>query len=167
MRVYNVTSGLSSPLHVRSLGPTDHQFASEEFFIVKLVDGTSSLNQTNLHIINQSITNWAPGAALWLVWQMADATGKAQGLAIDNLSFSAVSQSVTEPPLSFQTTATNLVLSWTGVVGETYQVQYKDDLRAASWTPLGNPITGTRGPLNATNSLNQAIQRFYRLEILP
>jgi hypothetical protein len=53
------------------------------------VDGTQALNQTNLVVANQWITNWPPGAALWLVWTMADSTGKAQGLGIDNLSFSA------------------------------------------------------------------------------
>ena len=53
------------------------------------VDGTSSLNQTNLSVLNQTITNWPPGAALWLAWRMPDSTGKAQGLAVDNLSFSA------------------------------------------------------------------------------
>ena len=53
------------------------------------VDGTAALNQTNLAVFNQVITNWAPGAALWLVWEMASPAGKSQGLAIDNLSFSA------------------------------------------------------------------------------
>jgi autotransporter-associated beta strand protein len=53
------------------------------------VDGTSTLNQTNLGVLNQTITNWPSGAALWLVWQMTDSTGKAQGLGIDNLNFSA------------------------------------------------------------------------------
>ncbi len=53
------------------------------------VDGTQALNQTNLVVANQWITNWPPGAALWLVWTMADPGGKAQGLGIDNLSFSA------------------------------------------------------------------------------
>jgi len=53
------------------------------------VDGTQALNQTNLVVANQWITNWPPGAALWLVWTMADSTGKSQGLGIDNLSFSA------------------------------------------------------------------------------
>jgi len=54
------------------------------------VDGTSPLNQTNLSAVNQVITNWLPGAVLWLVWEMADSDGKAQGLAIDSLSFSAL-----------------------------------------------------------------------------
>jgi hypothetical protein len=53
------------------------------------VDGTLALNQTNLSVLNQTITNWPPGAALWLAWRMPDLTGKAQGLAVDNLSFSA------------------------------------------------------------------------------
>ena len=53
------------------------------------VDGTAALNQTNLAVFDQVITNWAPGAALWLVWEMASPAGKSQGLAIDNLSFSA------------------------------------------------------------------------------
>jgi hypothetical protein len=67
------------------------------------VDGTLAANQTNLSIVNQTITNWPPGAALWLLWVMADPTGKAQGLAIDNLSFSAysgASASNTPPSLS-------------------------------------------------------------------
>jgi hypothetical protein len=53
------------------------------------VDGTSPMNRTNLSVWNQTITNWPPGAALWLAWRMPDSTGKAQGLAVDNLSFSA------------------------------------------------------------------------------
>jgi len=53
------------------------------------VDGTSPVNQTNLAVVNLAIMNWPPRAALWLVWEMADAAGKAQGLAIDNFTFSA------------------------------------------------------------------------------
>src|SRR5205085_455861 len=49
------------------------------------VDGTASVNKTNLSLINQQIADWPAGAALWLVWLMVDAAGKAQGLAIDNL----------------------------------------------------------------------------------
>jgi hypothetical protein len=55
------------------------------------VDGTSALNQTNLGVVNLPITNWPPAAALWLVWEMTDSASKAQGLAIDNLRFSASS----------------------------------------------------------------------------
>jgi hypothetical protein len=132
------------------------------------VDGTSGVNQTNLSVSSQVVTNWPPGAALWLVWEMTDVTGKAQGLAIDNFSFSASVQASTPPvPVSFQLTGTNVVLSWTGAGGQSYQVEYKDDLRAANWTPLGNPIAGAGAAVSVTNNLNQATQRFFRLQILP
>lgn len=63
------------------------------------VDGTQSANQVYLSVTNQPISDWPPGAALWLIWQMADATGNSQGLAIDNLAFSANSTYSTGLPL--------------------------------------------------------------------
>lgn len=53
------------------------------------VDGNSPANRISLGVTNQITTNWPPGAALWLVWTMADSAGKSQGLAIDDFHFSA------------------------------------------------------------------------------
>ncbi len=132
------------------------------------MDGTAAANQANLSIANQTIANWPPGAALWLVWQMTDPTGKAQGLAIDNLTFSAAAQSTTAGfPITFETTTTNLTISWFGAVGQTYQLEYKDDLRATSWTALGTPVAGTGTQLSFTNDFGQSAQRFFRLQVLP
>jgi hypothetical protein len=132
------------------------------------VDGTLAINQTNLSSVNQPIVDWAPGVALWLVWQMTDPTGKAQGLAIDNLSFSA-GNSATAPlvPLNFQVGATNLVLSWIGLNGQTYQVEYKDDLAAGTWQPLGSPVVGTGAPLTFNADLKVLSQRYFRLRMTP
>jgi len=132
------------------------------------VDVTASMNQTNLSIVNQQIADWPAGAALWLIWQMVDVTGKAQGLAIDDLSFSA-SSVATSPslPLSFQTTTTNLVLSWTSTAGQSYQIEYKDNLAASTWTALGSSIAGTGGIVSVTNDFTKSAQRFYRLSLLP
>jgi hypothetical protein len=128
------------------------------------VDGTAALNQTNLSVLNQAITNWPPGAALWLVWSMPDATGKAQGLAIDNLSVSAsVPLAV---PLTIQTSGTNLLLTWPGVAGQTYQLESKTNLTAAAWTPAGSPVTGTGAPLTLTNSVGPASQSFFHLRLV-
>jgi hypothetical protein len=128
------------------------------------VDGTSPLNQTNLGVLNQTITNWSPGAALWLVWQMTDSTGKAQGLAIDNLAFAA-----TIPPLpmpvNIQVAGTNLLLNWTGSAGLNYQIQYKNDLSASVWTQLGGLIPGNNSNLTVTNNIPPSAQRFYRIMI--
>jgi len=131
---------------------------------VVAVDGTAPMNQTNLSVLDQTITNWPPGAALWLVWQMTSSTGKAQGLAIDNLSFSA---SVPLPvPLNVQFAGTNLFLNWPGVAGQTYQLEVKTNLTDLFWTPYGNPVTGTGGTLALTNNFGASSQRFFRLQLV-
>ena len=128
------------------------------------VDGTSPLNQTNLSVLDQTLTNWPPGAALWLVWEMTDSTGKAQGLGMDNLSFSA---SIPLPvPVNIQTSGTNLFLNWPAGAGQSYQLEYKDDLTAPTWTPLGSPVTGTGGTLTLTNNLGDSPQRYFRLRLV-
>jgi Lamin Tail Domain len=81
------------------------------------VDGTAAANQSVITTTNQAITNWTAGAALWLVWQMTDPTGKAQGLGIDNFSFSAIATlpgtTNTPPTLTIQTSPANaFVISW-------------------------------------------------------
>jgi hypothetical protein len=129
------------------------------------VDGTSSLNQTNLSVVNQAI-NWPPGAALWLVWEMTDPTGRAQGLGIDNFSFSASGPQTSIPvPLTIQTAGTNFSVSWPTAQGQLYQPEYNADLRTTNWLPVCPPITGTGNVLVFTNDLTAA-QRFFRLLIL-
>jgi hypothetical protein len=132
------------------------------------VDGTLASNQTNLSVINQTIANWPPGAALWLFWVMASPTGKAQGLAIDNLSFSAsTATTVTAPQLSvLNLTGSSLTLAWPTVAGALYRVQYKDDLAAPAWTTLGNDLPGTGAPLSVDLDLSAAPQRFYRIMVV-
>jgi len=127
------------------------------------VDGTAALNQTNLEVLNQTITNWPPGAALWLVWQMTDSTGKAQGLGIDNLSFSA---NMPPPELSAQISGGSLLLSWPTVIGQTYQLEYKNNLNDPAWIPLNAPLDGTGGMLSLTNSFSGSAQRFFRLQVV-
>jgi len=128
------------------------------------VDGTAPVNQANLGVLDQAISDWPPGAALWLVWQMPDATGKAQGLAIDNLSFSAsLPLSV---PLTVQAAGTNFLLNWRGAAGQSYQLEYKNNLADPAWTPVGNPLTGGGGVLTLTNSTGTSSQRYFRLHLV-
>jgi len=123
-----------------------------------------ALNQTNVNVLNQAIASWPPGAALWLVWQMTDATGKAQGLAIDNLSFAAGVTPV-PVPLNFAAAAAGAagLLTWPSVAGQNYQLEYKDDLLAPAWTSLGSPVLGNGETMTLTNDFAAAAQRYYRL----
>jgi hypothetical protein len=129
------------------------------------VDGTSSLNQTNLGVVNQAI-NWPPGAALWLVWEMVDPAGKAQGLAIDNLSFSASDRPMAAPvSLTVLQDATKVAFNWPTLVGQSYQVEYNDDLGTTNWIPLDTPLDGTGNQVGFTNNIT-ASNRFFRLRLI-
>jgi hypothetical protein len=99
---------------------------------------------------------------------MADPAGIAQGLAIDDLSFSAWAAPVLNPvPLTPQVAGASLILSWTSYTGQSYQLQFKNNLNDPVWQPLGAPILGTGSPISATNDLTSPTQRFFRLSILP
>ena len=100
---------------------------------------------------------------------MSDSSGKAQGLAIDNLTFSASDQPAVEtgPGLNVQTANGSLVMSWLSVSGTSYQIEYNDNLNSNIWTALGSPLLGTGSILTVTNDISQSSQRFYRLRIVP
>src|SRR6185369_5764284 len=120
-------------------------------------------------IVNQAVTNWPASSALWLVWQMPDATGKAQGLAIDNLAFAASDQPIQEvgPGLTVQAMGNDLIISWVTMPGQNYQVEYKNDLSETNWTPLGTTWFGNGSLLTLTNALSPTPERFYRLRLVP
>jgi hypothetical protein len=129
------------------------------------VDGTNPTNQTSLAVTNQTITNWPPGAALWLVWEMASATGKAQGLAIDNLRFSASEFSAASNTVSLSLQGSSghqFVLSWPSAAAS-YQLHAATNLTPPVFWSL---VTNAPAASNGTNSLAIAATntaQFFRL----
>lgn len=133
-------------------------------------DGTETGNQTILGVTNQAITNWAPGAALWLVWQMASPAGKSQGLGIDNLTFSAntLSSGTNQPVLSIQGaggatgSGNQFVISWPDV-GVAYQLLSTTNLtQPATWSPAAGTPAETNGVYYFNVSFTNTAQ-FFRL----
>ncbi len=59
------------------------------------------------------------------------------------------------------------VFNWLTITGQTYQIEYKDNLTAATWNLLGGPVAGTGNLIISTNNLSASPQRFFRLEISP
>jgi hypothetical protein len=134
------------------------------------VDGTEATNQSILGVTDQAITNWAPGAALWLVWEMASPTGKSQGLAIDNLTFSAFNSSslTNQPVLSIQGAGSargsgnQLVISWPDV-GVPYRLLSTTNLTLpVTWSPGSGAPTETNGVFYFNVSFTNTAQ-FFRL----
>jgi hypothetical protein len=130
------------------------------------VDGTAPTNQINLTVTNQPIISWPPGSALWLVWEMASATGKSQGLAIDNLSFAATALGTptNTPLLSLQPAAANqFVLSWPAPAAG-YQVYVTTNLVPPNpWQLVTNPATLSNGTFFLTIPTTNAAAQFFRL----
>jgi hypothetical protein len=90
-------------------------------------------------VTNQAISNCPPGAALWLVWEMADAAGGSQGLGIDNFTFSATG--FMPPLLSVVQSNASFILAWP-VSGISYTLQYNsaDITQPSAWLPVDLPV---------------------------
>jgi hypothetical protein len=157
----NITAALAS-LNVSFRFPTN----SEATTPIPM-DGTASSNQVSLGVINTPITNWPPGAALWLTWQMDDAAGKGQGLAIDDLTFSASTAPIIVPAsLNIQVFGTKIVLSWPAA-GTGYVLQNESDLTQTNgWSTVGQPVVPTNS-LNTVTLPVSAGSEFYRSKQMP
>lgn len=127
------------------------------------VDGTLPANQISVGVTNQAVAAWEPGAALWLTWEMTDPAGKAQGLAIDDLTFSASpGQTMLPAVLSIALSGGNALISWpSALVG--YQLQNNSDLgNAIGWGSVPQQVTVSNGFNVATVPV--AGTQFYRLK---
>jgi len=75
--------------------------------------------------------------------------------------------SVPMPAVFKAITLTNgtAMLTWSAVAGQTYQVQYSDDLTRTNWSILTKPTVATNGVMTATdfNDIAASAQRFYRV----
>jgi hypothetical protein len=61
----------------------------------------------------------------------------------------------------------HFIFSWPSALGQAYQVEFKTNLLAANWTPLGNPVIGAGVPLSFTNSSASSPQGYYRVRLEP
>jgi hypothetical protein len=72
------------------------------------------------------------------------------------------------PELSGAVLSGNLShFDWLAGFGQTYQLEYKEDLTAVSWIPFGSPVAGSGQNVTITNNPGTSTHRFFRLRILP
>jgi hypothetical protein len=71
------------------------------------------------------------------------------------------------PRLDVTLTSNQFVFTWPTLLGQSYEIEYCDDLGAGFWAPSGDAIGGTGALLTLTNQLALPNQRFYRLKLLP
>jgi hypothetical protein len=72
------------------------------------------------------------------------------------------------PAIASITFSNSLVtINWTSIPGQSYRVQYLDNLTATNWTPLAPDISATGSTATATDPAMLASRRFYRLMVIP
>jgi len=97
---------------------------------------------------------------LWLVWLAADSQGSAQGIAIDNLRFSA---SIAPVSLSIQRSGSDLVLSWPQSAAG-YTLQSNGDLaQSNNWSSVAQSINPAGG-LNTVTVPGTTSPQYFRLK---
>jgi hypothetical protein len=62
--------------------------------------------------------------------------------------------------------AGSLSLTWSTIPGKTYRVEYRNDLHAGPWQPLGAERTAVGTSLTIIDNIGLQPQRFYRITIL-
>ena len=135
------------------------------------MDGTLPINQVTNAVVNQTITNWPPGAALWLIWEYADDTSSAQGIGIDNLSFTASAGTTARPPvlgnIIFNNGGNNagFSFSFTDATGASFTVWSTTNLSLpfGQWRNLGHPTETTPGTYEFDDPQTTFPQRFYQV----
>jgi uncharacterized protein YfiM (DUF2279 family) len=60
---------------------------------------------------------------------------------------------------------TQFVVSWPTITGQTYQLEYTDDLSSGTWTPLDDALAGTGAIVAVTNNISASPHRFFRVQV--
>jgi hypothetical protein len=68
---------------------------------------------------------------------------------------------------SMTRTGGTLHLSWSSYFGRSYQLQYKTNLNASSWSNLGSPIVANGPTTSTSDTMSSPGYRFYRVMLLP
>jgi hypothetical protein len=71
------------------------------------------------------------------------------------------------PVLQVTTHPGMLVFTWNSVPGQQYQMEYKDQMEAPQWLPVGPVIWGTGETLSVTNAVGTELSKFFRLSLAP
>jgi hypothetical protein len=95
------------------------------------------------------------GGAVAANYTIAYVNGTLQVMSAPQLACATVSVSGTK----------QFIVSWPTITGQTYQLEYTDNLKSSVWTPLGSALTGTGISMAVTNDMSASPHRFFRLQV--
>jgi hypothetical protein len=100
----------------------------------------------------------------WKYYYVSGATGARAQLSVSNIRVAAVVP--LSPLLKNATSDGAFHFSFNSQTDQSYQLEYKDDLSDATWTPLGPPVNGTGDTIELSDTTEGQAHRFYRLVAL-
>jgi hypothetical protein len=120
-----------------------------------------------------AIINPTNGTFIWAVTNVsAPSTNSITVRVTDNgtppLSDAKTFSVIVQPPLQFSSITPNgsaVNFTFNSLPGQSYQLEYKNNLGDAQWTLLGSPVAGTGAALNLADNTPPPSQRFYRLVV--
>lgn len=148
----------------------------------------AGLAGANLAFLNQGVTSMLGTFTVqnegWSTWQwqeLVDGNGNPAKVTFDgtaqtlrmggtsgnevNVNFLMLVPTTPYPKITATHAGGNITLSFPAQNGYNYQVQYKNNLTDASWTPLGSPISGNNTIQSVNDSTAGNSHRFYRVQI--
>ena len=140
-----------------------------EIYITSYAGGVYRLNPVDSD--SDGLPNW------WEMQYFASPTAAVAAEDSDGDGYSNLQEftAATDPqaPASALRVATpekegaTVVIEFPTVFGKRYQVEFKNDLLLATWTPLGDPVAGTGTSVEKTDTQAPDDERFYRVTVLP
>jgi len=85
-------------------------------------------------------------------------------LALDDAKTFTVTV-VSAPVADISVAGSVVTIHWTAILGQSYRVQYKDNIDDASWSDLAPDVTASGAMASTTDTIIS--QRFYRVAVLP
>jgi hypothetical protein len=126
-------------------------------------NGTTLFNETNIGVIgwtNLQFVVVANGASGTLQFGFRD---DPWDLVLDDIQLQPLL------PATFQAISkisNGVNISWSGVGGLPYQVQYKTNISQPGWINLSGPVICTNLLMNTSDAVGTDLQRFYRISLL-
>jgi hypothetical protein len=74
---------------------------------------------------------------------------------------------ISDPNLEISLAGDVVTISWTAIAGQTYRVQYKENLDDTAWLDLVPDVTAGGSTASTTDTISASSQRFYRVAVLP
>lgn len=135
------------------------------------LDGVNLLARYNQNVFGDYGDWWTAGAHTPQVQDAFGTQGSTPNPGVEYTVLDAVGWTLVGalPPLRFTSIThsnSTVTLSWTAIVGRSYQLQFATNLSAVFWANLGGTLTASNSVANYTDNIGTNKGRYYRVSLL-